>query len=541
MIFVSPRGLAVLLLLPAVALAQAPVAEPTFSGTVDVRVAEVEVLVTDRAGKPVPGLTMGDFVVLEDGQPVEVTNLSSTSVQPMVLAIFLDETSLGAGSRTAALSGLRRFFASGLKPSDRVLIVRFRGALEIQGEPTGNVEALNASLDRIAAAAPAGFAAAQERSSLQREIIQALPPDQERDLGLAEARAASILANLRMYSEERAETTRAALGALQQTLALLASLPERKALLYIGGGLVLSPGADLFDLWTNKYHIFASRRGVTPMETTRWDASRQVQETADRANAAGVTLHTAALPETGAASASAFGGIARSGWDPEGAGRSLQNLAAATGGRIVTEMQNPAPFLEAAARDLASTYIVGYAPPGGGKKGHHRIKVTARGGELAVRHREERFDGAAGDPLLRRALAALWAGSGENPLKAELTIEEQAREADGRYRVTAIVALPLASVLVKPQEHFHVAHLTLAIAARDGKGQLSGAPRAEFPIEIPNERLLSAPGQTAGYRFTMHLAPGESVVAVALRDDASGAESVARIALMAGEDTAARK
>jgi hypothetical protein len=97
------------------------------------------------------------------------------------------------------------------------------------------------------------------------------------------------------------------------------------------------------------------------------------------------------------------------------------------------------------------------------------------------------------------------------------------------------VALPLTSVVVQPKEHFHVGHLTVAVAARDGKGRLSGLPHDDFPVEIPNERLLSAPGQSAGYRFTVHLAPGESVLAVALRDDLSGAEGIARLLLDPGK------
>ena len=153
---------------------------------------------------------------------------------------------------------------------------------------------------------------------------------------------------------------------------------------------------------------------------------------------------------------------------------------------------------------------------------------------------EERLDGDVADPLLRRALAALWTGGpggpgGEaNPLKAELSVEQEEREEDGRFRVTAVVALPLAAVFVQPQENFHVAHLTVAVAARDGKGRISGLPRGELPIEIPNERLLSAPGQSAGYRFILHLAPGDSLLAVALRDDVSGTESVVRLALTPG-------
>jgi hypothetical protein len=230
----------------------------------------------------------------------------------------------------------------------------------------------------------------------------------------------------------------------------------------------------------------------------------------------------------------------RPGNDPEDSDRAVRTLAAGTGGRVVTDLQNPAPFLEGVGRDIGAAYVIGYTPGPPGKKARHRIKVTVRGGELLARYREERFDGTGGDPLLRRAISTLWAGGGANTLKAELSVEEQTKEEDGRFRVSAIVSLPIASVLLRPQEHFHVAHLTVAIVARDGKGHITGAPRAEFPIEIPNEKLLSAPGQTAGYRFTMHLAPGESIVAVALRDDMSGAESVLRIPLTAGAEAAAK-
>lgn len=535
--------LAALLLLPAAASAQAspsgttpPQSGTTFSDTVEVREAEVEVLVTDRDGRPVPDLTAEDFRVLEDGKPVEVTHVSSTAAQPLVVGVFLDDTSLLGSSRGVALSGLRRFFASILRPGDRILLVRYDGSLEIQGEPTGDLSALNAALDRIGKTASRGVMLLQERSAIQQHLFQAMPPGGERpaEREMALSEATETLNDLRRYSEMRSETTKAALGALQQTLALLTTLPERKALVYLGGGLPMSPGEDLRELWMDKYAEFASQLGgISPLESANWDASRLIQETADRANAAGITLHTLALPEAGGAMTSSRGAVgARSGWDPEDSDRAVRTLASATGGRVVTDLQNPTPFLEAAARDLGSAYVVGYTPsPEGGKKGRHKIEVSVRGGALAARFREERFDGKAMDPLLRRALAALWAGGETNPLKAELSIEEQVKEEDGRFRVTAILAFPLASVLVQPQEHYHVGHLTLAVAVKDGKGRLSGVPRADVPVEIPNQRLLSAPGQTAGYRFTVHLFPGQSILAVAMRDDLSGTEGVIRTSL----------
>ncbi len=63
-----------LLLLPGAATAQgkkAPAAEEdTFFGSFDVNVVTVDVFVTDRDGKFVPGLTQDDFEIFEAGKPV---------------------------------------------------------------------------------------------------------------------------------------------------------------------------------------------------------------------------------------------------------------------------------------------------------------------------------------------------------------------------------------------------------------------------------------------------------------------------------------
>src|SRR5258706_6641937 len=44
--------------------------------SIEVRVVNVDVVVRDRAGKPVTGLTKADFEIYENGQKREITNLS---------------------------------------------------------------------------------------------------------------------------------------------------------------------------------------------------------------------------------------------------------------------------------------------------------------------------------------------------------------------------------------------------------------------------------------------------------------------------------
>src|SRR5690349_14078833 len=56
--------------------------DETFYDSVEVNVVNVEVFVTDRGGQRVKGLTQSDFEVLEDGQPVEITNFYASEGAP---------------------------------------------------------------------------------------------------------------------------------------------------------------------------------------------------------------------------------------------------------------------------------------------------------------------------------------------------------------------------------------------------------------------------------------------------------------------------
>ena len=49
---------------------------PSFGEEVDVRVVNVDVFVTDKKGRRVPGLSREDFRVFQDGEEVEISNFS---------------------------------------------------------------------------------------------------------------------------------------------------------------------------------------------------------------------------------------------------------------------------------------------------------------------------------------------------------------------------------------------------------------------------------------------------------------------------------
>ena len=70
---------AMLLVLAGAAAVQAQPNE-TFIDTLDVQVVEVDVVVTDRNGRPVRGLTRDDFELYVEGEPVEITNFFESEI-----------------------------------------------------------------------------------------------------------------------------------------------------------------------------------------------------------------------------------------------------------------------------------------------------------------------------------------------------------------------------------------------------------------------------------------------------------------------------
>src|SRR5258708_3216260 len=63
---------------------EATATQPTFfSETIEVRVINVDVVVTDKKGQPVSGLTRNDFDLFENGVKQEITNFIELSGPPL--------------------------------------------------------------------------------------------------------------------------------------------------------------------------------------------------------------------------------------------------------------------------------------------------------------------------------------------------------------------------------------------------------------------------------------------------------------------------
>lgn len=106
---------------------------------VDTQLVSVPAVVTDGAGRPVPGLRPDNFRIIEDGQVQTIANFGTTET-PFEIALLLD-TSGSTRDDVALIRSAANSFIEALRPGDRVGVVSFNTAQTV-AEPIATVEVL---------------------------------------------------------------------------------------------------------------------------------------------------------------------------------------------------------------------------------------------------------------------------------------------------------------------------------------------------------------------------------------------------------------
>lgn len=268
---------AALVLVVSNAAAQEETVEPTvFGEVVDVSITSVDVVVTDRDGRPVKGLRPEDFELYEDGEPVEIVNFyavedgrrlpepdaetqdavvqaagpspASPGAPPQFLLVYVDNIHLTAGHRDRVLEALRAFLADRNSKGDRILIAAYDGAVEDLVEFTDDWEEIDAALRKLAVNPAFGHTGEDEL----RRVMENLLALRDTHNSQVPSRAATpcpleLGSMAEVYAKRIHQDLRDSIAAMSQTVASLASLPGRKAFLHVSDGLPLVAGAEVYE------------------------------------------------------------------------------------------------------------------------------------------------------------------------------------------------------------------------------------------------------------------------------------------------------
>lgn len=485
-----------------------------FGELVDVRVVNIEVVVTNRDGERVYGLGADAFRLTVDGKEQEITNFSEVreaAVQPGAIAggqsavpeeresvptrylLFIDDLFSIAAQRNLVLAKLKDQVLA-LGTGDTMAVVAFNGRkLEVLSNWTGDQAALREVLTKAAARRAYGAFRRAEKASVSDgagpPVDTSLPP------WVVQNDANSL--EKRSFAERLVALLKNEVAAARGALRSFGGASGRKVLLLLAGGWPFSPP----ELTAGTALTFPDRR--------LREGADLYAPLVETANLVGFTIYPVDVPGLGDSQGFA---------DESNLDASLRYLAEETGGKaFVNGLQNTA--LERAATDTRSYYWLGFSPTRKADDRAHKIRVEMRTRGLEARFRQSFSDLSRSAEMTMRVESALLAGSsaGGKPLPVQLGTVKALR--GGTMEVPLVVGIPVGEVTILEHGGKFVAELELRIGVLDERATM--APVDMVPVRLASEAKPQV-GKLVRYPTKLTLRDEPHDLVISLFDPASG-------------------
>jgi len=540
--------IAVALLFAAAAFGQRPLVE-----TIEVHVVNVDVVVTDRQGNRVHGLTKDDFEIYEDKRPQAITNFyevrDDARPQPAAqaadaaappeqrqhrrFAFFIDNDSLHPSVRKEVMASLRKFVDASFRPDDEASVISFNRAPKIVAPLITDKAAILKAIDAANIGSPVSIKT--DLARVQQECMNDLQMARSGRLQMKVAYD-DCIGTAQQQTGEIAMSSKRLMAAIKVTLATLNSGVEAKKVLILAGArLPTKPGADLYQ-WANQLFSPYLTGFNRPTEQSHEDAQEDlIRDVARLANSDGVTMYLLhapistdpnAIQNTLAASDNGadFVGAA-------GTFEAYKTLAKMTGGMVVSRAANFDLAFNTIARDLGSYYSLGYRPADSSAR-ERNLTVKLKKGDYIVRTRETYAPKTFDEQFSDRVVANVFSPtpSAEWPVQ----IRTGKPQPDGKnFKVPVEVTIPSTITLLPQGGNTLAGGFTVYIAVGNENGALSDVARRPQPVDV--EKAGEAELRKEPFRFTMNLTvrPGENWLSIGVVDQVASTTGLARATIIA--------
>ena len=374
------------LLLSTVAAAQQvgqntpPESTPTATFVAGTQLVVETVVVTDKRGNPVRGLTPRDFTVTEDGVPQTLRvfeqqtlaepfaapsppertriyeKLGRTQLSPEVpgdsrykdrrlLALYFDMTAMPQADQLRALDAAQRFIRTGMASADLMAILRYAGgAVDVLQDFTADRNRLLSIIQTMIVGEGQGFGESTDDAS---------SPDMGAAFGQDD-------------SEFNVFNTDRQLSALQTAANMLGRLSEKKALVYFASGLRLNGVNNQAQLRATINSAIRAGVSLWPVDARGLVADAPMGDAA-QGSPGNIGMYS------GAGARAATAGFQQS-------QDTLYALAADTGGKALFDTNDLGKGIRQAQQSILSYYILGYYTTNTALDGKfRRIKVSLNG------------------------------------------------------------------------------------------------------------------------------------------------------------------
>jgi VWFA-related protein len=560
-----------IVLVAGVARAQTPPSTPHHLPPVTAEVVRVDVLVTDRGGRPRAGLRGEDFVVLEDGQPRPITSFAAFAVNApsappsnapaapeggrqrtqtpnpnRYVVLVVDDIHIEAGNLARLRKTLERFLDRDLGIEDQVALVT------TSGQRSQEFTEDRHSLRQVAAKlAPQERRTASTRvpyiTEYQAERIAAGDPEalrlaveeitSERTAPNAEFEAKAVA---RAVLNECIQNARATLGTLENVVRGMSNLPGRKIVILFSDGFLTGlsvEGSAAFDI--RRITDAGMRAGV-------------ILYSLDSKGLVALTPGTSAssrMPIVRQIDGSLGGFNLREELSREGEfaiRNAMGALADDSGGFLVADTNDLGKWLRRTLQDTDSYYLIAYAPAAAEDDGRfRRIEVRLPGLHgVRVRHRKGYFAGggrasgsttAAGAPNAADSSASPASDPGDSAMRLALLspspltdiplrLSADLLSVDAtRLQLVVNARVDLRPALFRSIGDRRQAIFTVAAIVLDDSGAVvASLPAERSTLELSDAELARAVETGLSYQQATPVSPGRYRVRVAVRADGQG-------------------
>ncbi|MEL7061285.1 MAG: VWA domain-containing protein [Acidobacteriota bacterium] len=562
----TARFFVALLALALVALPAAAQDSGIFGDVIDVNVTNVEVVVLDADGEPVDGLTLADFRLTSNGEPVEISNFyevragvpmtqpAAAQATPQLAALpiidrdsrsvllFFDNTSLEERNRKRVLTAARDMVTRTMGANDffEVAAMQQGGQLRTVQTFTSDRAAVLAALDQVAELPASGNLRDTTFVQLVRDLQQA-----ELGSGRGFSSARQMRGRIEAFARQSQQASEQNLAAIEFLLRPVAGIPGQKAVVFFGEGLTIQPAETLLDAYQRKFgDVDPVQLDFAPeIDAASYDLRAEFEQAIARSQESDVRFYAidaggkrrnllrsaaAGAPDIRSLDLQAEIEIWPTSLDREYElyqREGLRSMAQATGGAMLADTRAYDDFLSRVDRDLNNFYSLGFQISGARDDSLQSLEVELAGEPGYTLLYRQRFQNKSPErQLADLAVSQLLAPVGLNGLGMSLFAGEPTPRED-RYVLPLEIRFPADNATLVQQGDAKVGQLKAIVIVQDLEGQLS--PAQEIPLELSftEADLQDGKDALAVAQFALLTRGGRQRIAVALRDLATGVTS----------------
>lgn len=557
-----------------------------FRGETTVNVVEVPVTVIDPAsGEQVSGLAAGDFVILENGKPQELSNFfevsraatattetgvaggpsdaaahdttMATSVrrEPLEMVYFFDLFLGERRDRNLAVEALSEIFRNGVAEGERVSVVAYNGVLETLADRSDDPEELLEALEDLGYVETKGI---QQAISFTNALSTGAVSG-ERDVDFYERRQRS-----REYMTELERRVGRVGDAIRATMARHARADGRKVIVIFTPGQPRTEWAPTYapidfinnaaaypdtDMWANValeaadlgFTIFAiDSSGVRAGSSS--DVTVGVTDTIGEGIAQGTIFQTQTSPNrelpTGRESQDVAedpnsGSVNLGAWLERTRKNLLLSVSRTSGGEaFFTDDLERA--VTSVGRSLEGWYSLGYVADHSGDGKTYDLEVRIPGHpDYRLVHRSAYVDRPASVRAAQRLRSEMLFGGDANPLGVRIEVGEisgrfrMGAAGSKRVRIPLEVKIPYGRLDMLRRGDAYWGKVLISFLGEDGAGNQSALAHDEQTITVEAARYDEAVARGYfAYRTTVEVEGGQQKVYVGIEDTVSGRTTI---------------